>query len=182
MPIMHKPVIKGKYKVTGKTRVVLIVMENEEYEMHWVCNTSIYMDAGETETLKESITRSNGYLWKMSAIYEVKNFLSRKAWIMIKRNILKAKGRNPVPVKWVLNSKEETDRLIHLKPGNLVKGYMQVPGVDYTESFSPNATNTSTSIMIGLTLYHEEEGWVSQLCELEAELLHPNIPIDMFIE
>ena len=45
---------------------------------------------------------------------------------------------------------------------------MQVAGVDYTESFSPNATNTSTSIMIGLTLYHEEEGWVSQLYDVEA--------------
>ena len=115
-------------------------------------------------------------------IFEVNVFVSRKAWIPIKISIVKSKGRNPVPAKGVFNSKEETGWLIRMKSRNLVKGYMQVPGVDYTESFSPNATNTSTSIMIGLTLYHEEEGWVSQLCELEAELLHPNIPIDMFIE
>ena len=30
MPIMHDPVIKVKYKVTGKTRVVMIVMEHKE--------------------------------------------------------------------------------------------------------------------------------------------------------
>ena len=76
------------------------------------------MDAGDPETLKEATTRSNGHLWEISAIYEVKTFLSRKAWITIKKIILKAKGGKPVPVKWVLNSKEETDRLIRMKPGN----------------------------------------------------------------
>ena len=91
----------------------------------------------------------------MSAIYEVKNFLSRKAWITIKKIILKAKGKKPVPVKWVFNSKEETDGLINLKSINLVKGYMQVHWVEYTESFLPNATNTSTRILIGMNLYHE---------------------------
>ena len=34
MPRIHEPVIKVKYKVSGNTRVVLIVMEHEEYEMH----------------------------------------------------------------------------------------------------------------------------------------------------
>ena len=66
----------------------------------------------------------------MSAIYEVNNFLSRKAWIMIKRNTVKSKGIKPLPVKWVFKSKEEPDRLIRLKLRNGVKGYMQVHGVD----------------------------------------------------
>ena len=41
----------------------------------------------------------------MSAIYEVNNFLSRMAWIMTKRSIVKAKGRKPVPVKCVFKIK-----------------------------------------------------------------------------
>ena len=35
IPRMHEPVIKVKYKVTGNTRVFLIVMEHGEYEMQW---------------------------------------------------------------------------------------------------------------------------------------------------
>ena len=35
----------------------------------------------EPETLEEEMTRPNGYLWKMSEISEVNNFLSKKAWI-----------------------------------------------------------------------------------------------------
>ena len=57
-------------------------------------------------------------------------FLSSKAWITTKKSIIKAKGRNPVPVKWVFKSKEKVDGLICLKSRNLVRGYMQVTGVD----------------------------------------------------
>ena len=57
----------------------------------------------------------NVHLWKMSAISELNNFLSGKAWILIKRSKLKFKGRNLVPIKWLLNSKEESDGLIRLK-------------------------------------------------------------------
>ena len=50
--------------------------------------------------------------------------MSRKAWIMTKRSVVKAKGRNTVPVKWVFKSKEEAYELIRLKSRNVVKGYM----------------------------------------------------------
>ena len=69
----------------------------------------------------------------MSDIYELNHFMSRKAWILINRSRVKAKGSKPVPVKWVFNSKEYPGGLIRLKSINLVKGYIQVPGVDYTE-------------------------------------------------
>ena len=80
---------------------------------------------------------------------------------------MKAKGRKPVPVKWVFKSKEEPDGLIHLDLINVIKGYVKVPGVDFKESFSPVTSDTCKSILIGLTLYNEEEGWVAKLCDVE---------------
>ena len=73
----------------------------------------------------------------------------------MKRSVVKAKGRKPVPVKWVFKSKEDTDGLICMKSRNVVKGYMRFPGVDFTESFYPVVSDTSTSTMIVLTLYYE---------------------------
>ena len=35
---------------------------------------------------------------------------------------------------------------------------MKVPGVEYTESISTVTKDTSTSFLIGLTLYYKEEG------------------------
>ena len=57
-----------------------------------------------------------------------------------------------MPVKWVFKIKEDIDKLILLKSINVVRGFMQVQGVDYTELFSPVAIDTSTRIIIGLTL------------------------------
>ena len=45
----------------------------------------------------------------MSDILEVNGFLSRKAWILTKISIVKDKGSEPVPVKWVFKSNEEAD-------------------------------------------------------------------------
>ena len=129
-------------------------MEHKDHEIQWECSTSIFTEYGETETLKEAMKRPKGHLWKMCAISEVYNFLSRKAWIMTKISIVKTKGKKPVHVKWALKSKEEADGLICLKSRNIVKGYMQVPGVDFTESFYPVALDTSTRILIGLTIYY----------------------------
>ena len=111
----------------------MITVEYKHNQIHWVCNTSISTDTGEPYILKEAMAIPNRHLWKMPAISEVNNFLSRKAWITIKRIKVKAKDINPVPVKWVFKSKKDTDGLIRLKSRNVVKGYIQVPGVDYTE-------------------------------------------------
>ena len=85
-------------------------------------------------------------------------------------------------MKCVFKSKEDPDRLIHLKSRNVVKLYMQVPGVDFTGSFSSVATDTSTIILIGLTLFHKEEGWVAELCDVEEMFLHKFMLVEMFIE
>ena len=105
---------------------------------------------------REMMTGPNGCLWKMSDISEVYDFMSRKAWIPTKRRTTKEKVRNTVPVKCVFNIKEDPDVLIRLKLINVVKGYIQVPAFDYKESFSLVTIDTSTIVMIGITLYHKE--------------------------
>ena len=108
-------------------------MDNKDDDIQWVCNTSISTYTGEPETLKEAMPRPNGYLRKNSAISEVKIFKSRKAWILRKRSVLKAKVRKPIPVNWLFKSKKEADGLIILHPKIVVKGYMQVPEGDFVE-------------------------------------------------
>ena len=57
-------------------------------------------------------------------ISEVIEYLSRKAWITTKISIVKAKGRNRVPVNWLIQIKKETEKSINLKLINVVQGYM----------------------------------------------------------
>ena len=125
--------------------------------------------------------RPKGNVWKISAISELNNFLSRNTWTTMNRSVMKAKVRKPVTYKWVFKSKEDPDGLIHLKSINLVNGYLQVPGVDFTDLFSPAASDTSTRILIGMTLYHEENGGVAEICDMEVSFLHSNMEVEIFI-
>ena len=157
-------------------------MEHKDDKIQRACSTSISTDAGEPETPKEAMTRPNGHLWKMSTISEVNKILPRKAWIPTKRCVVKPKGKKPVPVKWVFKSKEEADSLIRLNLRNVVKGYMQVTGFAFTELFYPVTSETSTRVPIRFTTYNEDDGWIADICDVEAALLHPNMEVNMYIE
>ena len=59
---------------------------------------------------------------------------------------------------------------------------MKVPGFDCTELFSTVAAETSTIIMIGLALFHKEEIWITDLCDVKAAFINTNMPVEMLIE
>ena len=71
-----------------------------------------------------------------------------------------------------------------LKSRIVTKGYLQVPGLDFTEKFSPAANDTSTRILIGTTLYFSDKlSWVCETFDVEAAfLLEPYLDIEMYID
>ena len=56
-------------------------------------------------------------------------------------------GKNIIGSKWVFKKKVEVDGSIRFKSRVVSKGYMQIPGIDYTERYSPVASDTSTRLM-----------------------------------
>ena len=72
----------------------------------------------------------------------------------------------------VYKKKEEPDGTIRYKSRCVSKGFMQIPGADYTEKFSPVATDTSIRIVLALILYYwKSEGWRPQGIDIEAAFL-----------
>ena len=100
----------------------------------------------------------------------------------MKRRVVKSKGRKPVPVKLLFKSKEEAVGLTSMNLRNEVKGYIQAPVFDFKDSLSPVAPHTSIRILIGLTLYYTDYGWISEICDIEAEFFHTNMEVKMYIE
>ena len=57
-----------------------------------------------------------------------------------------------------------------------------IPGVDYTESFSPVATYASLHIKLSITLYWYDKGWQNKSCNIEASFLEALMKTLMYIE
>ena len=87
-----------------------------------------------------------------------------------------------VPSKWVFKKKLEQDSSIRFKSRIVSKGYMQVYGIDYKESFSPVASSSSVRMGIALTLYFEDEDWICEVIDIEAAFLEGDIEEPMYIE
>jgi hypothetical protein len=61
----------------------------------------------------------------------------------------------------------------------VVKGYNQIPGVDFTESFSPVATDTTTRLIFAFVLL---KNWVCEIVDVEAAFLNADLDEDLFID
>ncbi|KAI2503386.1 GAG-pre-integrase domain [Fragilaria crotonensis] len=139
-------------------------------------NATLSSDPGEPKTFRKAMDGKNGVKWKPSAIVEINNFLSRDAWKKFPREMLK--GRKPIPVKWIFKIKEEQDGSLRYKSRIVLKGYVMIPGVDYTEFFSPVATDTTVRTTIAVAVYRQGEGWIMEMIDIEAAFLNAELEAD----
>ena len=78
-----------------------------------------------------------------------------------------------------MKTKHEQDGSIRYKARLVVCGFNQIPGVDYTESFSPVATKTSIHALIGFALFYN---WEMTMLDVKAAFLNAKSENETFIE
>ena len=62
--------------------------------------------------------------------------------------------------KWIFKKKTDADGNVTIYKARCVaKGYRQVQGVDYDETFSPVAKLKSVRIMLAIAAYYDYEIW-----------------------
>ena len=86
----------------------------------------------------KELLQLNDQGWIDSLNAELDNFLSRDAWEFLPRKKLPA-NRKTLRCRWIFKQKADGSK----KSRNVVRGYEQTPGIKYTESYSPLATNTT---------------------------------------
>jgi hypothetical protein len=147
-----------------------------------VYDTSIISDPNEPKTINKALRLSEKEQWRESAIQELKNFYSRDSWETVPRQQAHDMGKNIIGSKWVFKKKIEADGSIRYKSRVVSKGYMQIPGIDYTERYSPVATDSSTRLLIAMTLWNEDKGWICETIDIEAAFLEGDIEEPTFME
>ena len=67
-----------------------------------------------------------------------------------------------------------------------MRGFMQIPGVDYTESFAPVGSDTAIRLINGMYLYYHVlykfENWVLESFDVEAAFLNSDLETKVYIE
>ena len=75
--------------------------------------------------------------------------------------------------------KNESDYTLRYKTRVVSKGYMQIPGIDYTEKFSPVAQASSVRMLLAVVLYLY---WNCELVDIKAAFLEGKLKTKAYIE
>ena len=151
-------------------------------ELHFVFNTALSSDPGEPKTYKAAMEGPESDQWKVSYAAEIMNFIKRGSWKKVPRENARKLGKTIIKVKPVFKKKNEQDGSIRFKSRIVTKGFQQIPGVDFTESFSPVATDTSIRTGLILVCDKQEEDWTCEVIDVEAAFLEGKIESPTFIE
>jgi len=115
--------------------------ENEEAMLHLAFDqspellcftTELNSDPGEPKSLREALEGPDADSWKAAISNEIMNFLRCDAWKKVPMSQVQSKGCKPVPTKTLFKIKHEQDGTCRYKAHIVTKGFMMIPGVDYT--------------------------------------------------
>ena len=88
-------------------------------------------------------------------------------------------GVKPIGCKWIFKRKTDADGNITIHKAILVaKGFKQVPGVDYDETFSPVAMLRSVRILLAIASYFDYEIWQM---DVKTAFLNGNLKEDVYM-
>ena len=150
-------------------------------------NTAIVSDPGEPKTLKEALAGPEREKWIVAVKKEITNFLDRGVWKPVSREYVTGQlKRKLISMKWIFKKKTEQDKTVRHKARVVSRGFMQIPGVNYSESFAPVASDTAIRVIIALFLhYHhvdKKSKWDLEMFDVEAAFLNADLDKQVFIE
>ena len=176
------PATRSKYVSLTDTK-----SKQPDLNMTFVYDTTLNSDPKTPKSFKDIAKIEDSEVrkkWYDAVRDEFDQFFKRKSWIKTKRKDLPA-GRKPIPVKHVFKIKDEPTGE-RFKDRVIVKGYMSIPGIDYTEKFSPVMTDATVRIFIAIYLhlkkYKPEEKWCLWHIDYESAFLNADLLREVFVD
>jgi Reverse transcriptase (RNA-dependent DNA polymerase) len=115
------------------------------------------------------------------------SFVKRKAFKkQDKKLVIEQLRRKLMTTKWIFKEKINPDGTIKYKARCVSRGFMQIHGVDYTESFSPVASDSGIRVVIGIFLFFlhmfPQDEWVLETFDVEVTFLNALLKNPVYIE
>ncbi|KAE8224207.1 hypothetical protein CF319_g2861 [Tilletia indica] len=131
---------------------------------------------GDPRTVGEAMARADWPEWHAAMLKELRSHEERGTWEMVKA----PEGANLVTSKWVLRIKRNADATIQKYKGRLVaRGFTQVHGVDYDETFAPTSRLQILRLFCALSAALDME--LHQI-DFETAYLNAKLKHDIYME
>lgn len=119
----------------------------------------------------EAMSSSDSAKWREAAQYEIDQLHKLGTWELVDR----PKNRKIIKNRWVFKAKTNGVYRARL----VAKGFTQVQGVDYTETFSPVARFETLRLLLALAALW---GWEIHGLDVKSAFLHGKLDEEIFME
>ncbi|EOY17849.1 Copia-like retrotransposable element, putative [Theobroma cacao] len=138
-------------------------------EIYESCNVAAF----EPATPEEAVLSPE---WKEAMKEEMKMINLNKTWSLVDR----PKHHHVLGVKWVFRMKLNSDGSLNKHKARLVvKGFAQLPGVDYHETFAPVARMDTIRLLLALSAKFK---WKMFHLDIKSAFLNGDLQEEIFIE
>ncbi|KAG8497202.1 hypothetical protein CXB51_008577 [Gossypium anomalum] len=116
----------------------------------------LLIDQDEPRTYQEVVASPDSEKWLEAMRSEMDSMYENQVWTLVDP----PEGVKPIGCKWVFRKKTDMDGNVQTYKRRLVaKGFRQIHGVDYDETFSPVAMFKSIRILLAIAAFHDYEIW-----------------------
>jgi hypothetical protein len=120
--------------------------------------------------------------WLKAVTTELNNLMKRQV-ISEKQKL--PPGKKALSTRWIFKWKTDpaNEKQKFEKARLVVKGYEQIPGVDFTETFSPVASDAAIRTILAISLYQASliEGWTMDIVDVETAFLNAKLDEEIYI-
>ena len=114
------------------------------------------LDHDEPTNYEEAMMSPYSTKWLEAMKSEMRSMYKNKVWTLIDL----PKDRRVIEIKWIFKRKTDVDSSVTIYKAKIVaKGFWQVQGIDYNETFSPVAMLKSVQIMLAIVAFYNYEIW-----------------------
>jgi hypothetical protein len=113
--------------------------------------------------------------WVLAMQEELNNFTRNEVWHLVPRP-----NQNVVAAKWVFHNKQDEHGVVtRIKALRVAKGYSQVEGLDFDETYAPVARLESICILLTYATYH---GFKLYQMDVKSAFLNGPIKEEVYVE
>ena len=155
----------------------------KEYQCKAECNNDESQDVdyfyrvtyGVPKTLREAMDSKKSKMWADAMEEEINSLTENETFTLTPL----PRGKQAVGGRWVYAVKESSDGSETCKARYVAKGYGQVEGIDYKETFSPTANMTSVRALMQVAV---QEDLILHQMDVKTAYLHAPMDCEVYME